>query len=115
MRQLALQPADHSRQIRLLGEAADGARQPHIDLRDAQFDISIGTLLRQVHIIHAHDLAAARIDDLLIEQILAHRQKRLVGFVKLEGALADVQPHRAGSKVGHLIVAGNEWLEAAAR
>ena len=70
--------------------------------------------LDQVDVIDADHFAAAGVDDLLIEEIFLDGEERFVGFVELQGALADVEAHFAVGHGGDLIVAGHQRGEMAA-
>ena len=85
-------------------ETPGGARQAHVHLRDAQFDRAVDALLGEINIVHAHDFSAAGIDDLLVEQILAHGQPRFVGLVMFEVLLFHVQADNPGGDKGDVIV-----------
>ena len=90
-RQLGGKAANQSGRGHAVEQAPRGAGQPDIDLGDAQLDGAVDALLGQIDVIHAHDFAAAGIDDLLVEQILAHGQPGFVRLIVLEIFLFDVQ------------------------
>ena len=109
-----------------LQQTAQGACKPHVHLHQTQLHAAVGALLDQVHIVHAHDLAPAGVDDLLVEQVLAHREPSLIGLIDFEQPFAHVQPQhevrparqRLGDvrgERGNLVVPCHERLESAAR
>ncbi len=108
MRQLALHAADGHRRDQSLQQAANRAGQAYIHLRDSQLDVAVGSVLREINVVDAHDFAAVRVDDLLVEQILADGEPRLVRLVELERRLVGGELHAAGRDFGDLVVARDE-------
>ncbi len=99
-RQLVLNAADHAGGSQTLQEPARRSGQPDVYIGDAQLDGAIvDALFGHVHVVHAHDLAPAGVNDLLVEQILTHGQPRLVGMIVFEflffhGELDDARRHK---------------------
>ena len=76
-----------------LQQAAHGAGQADIDLGDAQFGVAVGAVVGEVDVIYAHDFAAVGVDDLLVEQVLAHGQPGFIGLVELERGFVGGEVH----------------------
>ena len=74
-----------------LEEPTDSAGEANVDLGDAKLDIAVGAGLGEVNIVDADDLAASRVDDLLIEKIFSDGKERFVGLVGVESALGDIE------------------------
>ena len=114
LREVDLQAANHAGRDEALKQAANGAGKADVDLREAQLGVAVGAQLDEVDIVDAHDFAAAGVDNLLIEQVFLDREPGFVGFVKFEGALADVEADVADGDGGYLVVARYERGEVAA-
>lgn len=65
-REFPRQAANHIRRSNAVQQAPGGSGQAHVHLGDAQFDGLVGTMLGEVNIIDANDLAPAGVDDLLV-------------------------------------------------
>ncbi len=89
-------------------QAAGGAGEADVDLCDAEFDVAVGAVLGEIDVIYADDFAAAGVDDLLVEQILAQGEPALVGFVMFELLFEDVEANDAGGDKSESIVARDE-------
>ena len=98
------QPAHQTRRGNAVQQAAGGARQAHVHLRDAQFDRAVDALLGEINVVHADNFSAAGIDDLLVEQVLAHGQPGFIGLVMFEVLLFHVQADDARGDEGDVIV-----------
>ena len=85
-------------------ETTRGAGQADVHLGDAQFDGAVDALLGKINIVHAHDFSAAGIDDLLVEQVLAHGQPRFIGLVVFQILFFHVQADDAGGDKGDVVV-----------
>ena len=68
-----------------LQQAANRGRQADVHLGDAQFGVAVRALLGEIDVVDADDLAAVGVDDLLVEQILAHGKPCFVRVVELKG------------------------------
>ncbi len=90
-------------------------RKPHIHLRKPQLDATVIALFGQVDIVHAHDLPAFRVDNLLVEQIFANREPPFVRLIQLQCPLAAVQPDRSGRYRRDLVVPRQQGLKSPAR
>ena len=66
------------------------------------------------NVVDADDFAAVRINDLLVQQILADGEPRFVRLVMFEVFLVDPQLDDAGADERYLIVAGDQRLIFAA-
>ena len=101
---LVAKPAHQAGRGNAVQETPGGARQAHVHLRDAQFDGAVDALLGEINIVHADDFSAAGIDNLLVEQVLAHGQPRFIGLVMFQVLLFHIQADHAGSDKGDVIV-----------
>ena len=70
-----------------LQQAANGAGQADVHLRDAQLGVAVGALVGQIDIVHADHFAAVGVDDLLVEQILLHGQPALHSADRARGPI----------------------------
>ena len=77
-------------------------------MRYAQLNRAICALIGQIDIVHAHDFAAAGIDDLLIEQILAHGEPTFIRRVVIQSLFLDVELDHAGRDERDVIVARHQ-------
>ena len=107
LRQFALQFAHDLGRHHSLQQPPHGSREPHIDLRQSQFDGAIGAKGGQVDVINTHDFPPAGINDLLIQQILLNRQPRLIRLIELEGSFTDTQLHLPRCYRRNLVVFGH--------
>src|SRR6202035_1737507 len=82
-----------------------------VHMRDAQFDGAVGSLFGEVNVVYADDFSAAGVDDLLVEQVLAHGKPALIRAVVLELLFLDVQFEDAGGDECEMIVTRDEWKE----
>ncbi len=115
LRQRILQFTNHSGPDHPLQQPPHRPRQSDVHLREPQLHIAVGLVLGKIHVIHAHDFAALGVDNLLVEQILAHREPRLIGRVYRQLTLAAVQAQSAGRHCSHLVVARQQRLKTPAR
>ncbi len=90
-RQLGGDSPNHARRGDPVKQSSGGARESHINMGNAQFDGSIGALFGKIDVIDADNFSAARIDNLLVEQILANGEPALIGAVMLELFFFNVQ------------------------
>ena len=67
-----------------------------------------------IDVVDADHLPAIRVDDLLIEQVLAHREPGLIRMVEFERGFIRGQLHAAGRHGGDLVVAGHQRAVLAA-
>ena len=79
-------------------------RQPHIHVGDPQLDRTIGALLGKIDVVYAHYFAAPRIDDLLVQQVLAHRQPGLIALEMFQLSFLDVELDHPRSYRGDLVM-----------
>src|ERR1700758_5226523 len=70
--QLGGQPTNHTGRGYTVEQTAGGAGEAHVHLGDTQLNDAVVSLLGDIDIVHPHYFSAAGIDDLLIEQVLAH-------------------------------------------
>ena len=92
-------------------QSAGSACESHIHVRDPQFDGSVGSLLGEVDVVYADDFSAAGVDNLLVQQILAHGEPALIGAVVLQFLFFDVQLQDAGGHERKMIVACDKRKE----
>ena len=92
-------------------QAASRAGQTDVHMRDTQFDGAVGSLFGEVNVVYADDFSAAGVDDLLVEQVLAHGKPALIRAVVLELLFLDVQFEDAGGDECEMIVTRDEWKE----
>src|SRR5271169_3984529 len=92
-------------------EAASGPRQAHVYLRDAQLDCAVDALLSKVNVVDTHDLSAAGIDNLLVEQVLAHGQPGFIGLVMFEVLFFHVQADYTRGDERDVIITNDQGKE----
>jgi hypothetical protein len=80
-------------------------RRSGSDLGNAQLDHAVDTLLGEINIVYPNDLAPARVDDLLVQQVLAHGQPGFVRLVMFETLFLDVQANHSRGHERDVIVA----------
>ena len=115
LRQLTLEFADHLWRHHPLEQPPHCAWESHIHLRQTQFNIAVGALFRQVHIIDPHDLPATCIDDLLVEQVFLDCQPGFIGPIEFERALADIQLNLPRRHRSDLVVFCDQRWKVSAR
>ncbi len=113
--QLFLDPANRHGRHDALEHAPNSPRQAHIHLGDAKLGVAVGALVRQFHVVHANHLAAVRIDDLLVEQVLLYRQPLFIRRIELEGRFIGREPHNPRGHGLNLVVASHDGTVFAAR
>src|SRR5208337_3774762 len=113
--QLFLQPPHHARRSHALQQPPHRPRQTHIYLCDPQLHVSVRAHLRQVHVVHAHHFAPLGINDLLVQQILPHRQPPLIRLIRRQRPFAYVQLDPPGFHCGDLVMSRHQRLKASAR
>jgi len=69
----------------------------HIYLGNAKLGVAVGALVRQFHVVYAHHFAAVGIDDLLVKQVLLHRQPGFIRRIEFEGRFIGRETHNPGA------------------
>ena len=109
--QLGGQAAHQTRRGYAVQQAARGSRETHIHLRYAQFHGAIDALLGEIDIIHADHFAAAGVNNLLVQQVLAHGQPGFIGLVVFEVLLLHVQADYSWRDEGDVVIARGQRKE----
>lgn len=107
-RKFQLDLADGHRWDDSLQQAADGAGEADVYLRDAEFGVAVGALVGEIDVIYANDLAAVGVYDLLVQEVFAYCKPGFVGMVERQGGFVGCEADAAGGDRGDLVVTGDE-------
>jgi hypothetical protein len=112
--QSLLESAEGARGEHAFEEAAEGAGEPDVDLGDAELHVIVEGALEQGEVVDTDNFAAVDVNDLLVEEIFADGEPAFIGLVGFEAELVGVEADRARGGRSNLLVAGDQWLIAAA-